>query len=376
MSAYRFLEPLDVLFLRGNKLFGDAGSHGEALMPPWPSVAAGALRSRMLQDAGVDFRAFAEGRAELPGIGSGPEPGPFRVSRFLPARRHGDGRVEAIHPLPADLIVSEDEDHRPQLHPLRPQRLDAAIATPWPLERLPLLAADRQSKPASGYWLDEAGWQAYLAGELPDAESLVKQDTLWKHEARLGIALDAGIGSVEKGRLYTAQAVAMNPDTGFLAVVEGAEPPADGLVRLGGDGRGAALSPAAEDALPRPDYAALAKAGRARLVLTSPGIFPDGWRLPGMSEDGRWRCGEVAARVVCAAVPRHGVISGWDLVKRHPKPAERTAPTGAVYWLEGLQATPQALETLAREGLWLESGPDPARRAEGFNGCEFTAWND
>lgn len=30
------IEPLDVLILRGNKLFADAGSHGEALMPPWP----------------------------------------------------------------------------------------------------------------------------------------------------------------------------------------------------------------------------------------------------------------------------------------------------------------------------------------------------
>ena len=50
-STALFIEPLDVLILRGNKLFADAGSHGEALMPPWPSVAAGALRSRMLIDA-------------------------------------------------------------------------------------------------------------------------------------------------------------------------------------------------------------------------------------------------------------------------------------------------------------------------------------
>ena len=52
-STALFIEPLDVLILRGNKLFADAGSHGEALMPPWPSVAAGALRSRMLIDAGI-----------------------------------------------------------------------------------------------------------------------------------------------------------------------------------------------------------------------------------------------------------------------------------------------------------------------------------
>ena len=56
-----FLEPLDVLYLRGNKLFADAGAHGEALMPPWPSLAAGAIRSRLMAegaslDALADFR--------------------------------------------------------------------------------------------------------------------------------------------------------------------------------------------------------------------------------------------------------------------------------------------------------------------------------
>ncbi len=58
MSTAAFFEPLDVLFLRGNKLFGDPGSFGESLVPPWPSVAAGALRTRMLVDASVDLAAF------------------------------------------------------------------------------------------------------------------------------------------------------------------------------------------------------------------------------------------------------------------------------------------------------------------------------
>ena len=37
--SHRFIEPLDVLFLRGNKLFGDPGSHGESLVPPWPAIS-------------------------------------------------------------------------------------------------------------------------------------------------------------------------------------------------------------------------------------------------------------------------------------------------------------------------------------------------
>ncbi|HRD65587.1 MAG TPA: type III-B CRISPR module-associated Cmr3 family protein, partial [Candidatus Competibacter sp.] len=90
MTDYRFIEPLDVLYLRGNKLFGDAGSYGEALMPPWPSLAAGALRSRMLADHGVDLAAFTRVCERLPELsdalhtclGTPQKPGNFRVSLF------------------------------------------------------------------------------------------------------------------------------------------------------------------------------------------------------------------------------------------------------------------------------------------------------
>ena len=53
-----FIEPLDVLVFRGNKLFGAPGSFGENQMPPWPSVVAGALRTHMLDLAGVSLSDF------------------------------------------------------------------------------------------------------------------------------------------------------------------------------------------------------------------------------------------------------------------------------------------------------------------------------
>ena len=56
-----FIKPLDVLFLRGNKLFGDPGSYGESLVPPWPSVLAGALRSGLIAERGYDAVEFAKG---------------------------------------------------------------------------------------------------------------------------------------------------------------------------------------------------------------------------------------------------------------------------------------------------------------------------
>ena len=94
------IEPLDVLILRGNKLFADAGSHGEALMPPWPSVAAGALRSRMLADARIDPAAFANGKAVWDRLGR-----PAELDRLSErAIRKGSVLVEA--PLPPLALTS------------------------------------------------------------------------------------------------------------------------------------------------------------------------------------------------------------------------------------------------------------------------------
>jgi hypothetical protein len=82
-TQHRFIEPLDVLFLRGNKLFGDPGSHGESLVPPWPSAAAGALRSQLLGHDGIDLTAFAQSRINHPSLGTPQVPGSFALTAFI-----------------------------------------------------------------------------------------------------------------------------------------------------------------------------------------------------------------------------------------------------------------------------------------------------
>ena len=103
--------PVDVLYLRGNLLFGAASGHSEALMPPWPSVMAGAIRSRMLVDSQVDLAAFAGNAGPPPGrigeaLGTPAKPGTFSVAGVALA-----DELNAYVPLPADLVV-----HRPLRH--------------------------------------------------------------------------------------------------------------------------------------------------------------------------------------------------------------------------------------------------------------------
>lgn len=368
---YRFIEPLDVLFLRGNQLFGDPGSYGESLIPPWPSVAAGAIRSRMLADDNIDLTAFAKGDIQHPTLGKPNAPGPFTLAGFHLAQRT-KGAVEILLTPPADLVISKDPNDNIRIQRLNPQPV--ALPSSYPLPLLPVLAqGNERSKPASGYWLTQAGWAAYLNGKLPTAQQLVPASELWKIDSRVGIGMNADTRSVDTGKLFSSQAVALKQGVGFLAAVQGAQPPEDGLLRLGGDGRAASVS-AVQPTLPEPDYAAISKARRCRLILISPGLFPAGWTLPGTDADHRINLGGITAKLVSAAVARAEVISGWDLASRKPKDAQRVAPTGSVYWLDELDATPEALRKLAENGLWSDVCEDTTRRAEGFNRFTFATW--
>lgn len=406
MNTSVFIEPLDVLLLRGNKLFGDPGSHGEALIPPWPSVAAGALRSRMLADDGIDLAAFARGEVPHASLGTPTAPGAFTIAGFHLARRHADGRVEPLLAPPADLVVFAAEGDQPfRVQRMAPTAPAAGLASSADLPLLPVLAQADRRKPAGGYWLTEAGVRKYLAGRTPNAaDDWVKAGALWQFDHRVGVGLDAAQRRAKDGQLFSMQAVAMlkrghrldrrdekeqsvRYDVGFLATVSGAEPPTSGLVRLGGDGRAAALHPARAYRVPEPDYAAIAAARRCRLLLTSPGLFANGWLPSGANPDTRRADGAirfelhgVSGWLVCAAVPRAEVISGWDLAAWSlgkgggPKPALRAAPAGSVWWLDELDAPPDALRKLAETGLWREPCDDAARRAEGFNRIASAAY--
>lgn len=375
MNLDLFIEPLDVLALRGNRLFGDAGSHGQSLMPPWPSVAAGALRSQILAHEGIDPRAFAAGAADHPGLGTPAQPGPFTLTAFNLARRTG-GKVEPLYPPPADLIIQR-VSNRLAVERLHPRLPAAGIQTSSPLASIAVLSTGRRGKPVGGHWLTAAAWSAYLAGHPVAPEQLVAAIDLWRLDHRVGVGLDPVLQRADDGKLFSVSVVVMGRDAGFLARVTGVQAVPGGTLRFGGDGRGAAVS-SAEVAWPQPDLQAIASTGRARLVLTAPGLFSQGWLPEGAQPQGdasvRFEAPGVRARIVCAAVARAEVVSGFDIALHQPKTALRAAPSGSVYWLDELDASAEALGKLAERGLWPGDRHDDPRRAEGFNRFTFATF--
>jgi CRISPR-associated protein Cmr3 len=374
-----FIEPLDVLALRGNKLFGEPGSYGESLIPPWPSAAAGAIRSAILaQDAFAQNRDpahFARGQWVHPALGTPNEPGPFTVAAFHLARRCGD-RVEPLFAPPADLVVEPTANGR-AVRRMRPTVPATGLTASNGFSSLPVLAQNDRIKPVLGLWLTVPGWRAYLSGKPIATDHLVAGDQLWAYDLRIGIGLSPATRHVEEGKLFSAKMVAFKEDVGFLARVAGTELRGDGTLRFGGDGRGARIL-VVDTEWPLPDYDSIAREKRARLVLTTPGIFEGGWLPTGISRSAEgtyhFDLHGVRARLVCAAVPRAEVVSGFDLASWRPKPAMRAAPTGSVYWLDGIEGAPEALSKLAEIGLWPGELYNDPRRAEGFNRVSLAAY--
>ena len=404
-----FLRPVDVLYVRGNKLFGAAGDHGEALMPPWPSMAAGALRSHLLAAGGVPLDDYALGVTDmlngaLSTLGTPENPGAFRIAWFSAAQVEND-KPQPVLPIPADHFVpapAEKQARPKRIIPLKPTPLNNGVACSSATPDVAVLQTPEQAKPASGWLLNAEGIAAWVRGEELDAEKhIVQAKDIWRTETRLGIARDLATGTAAEGQIYTSDVVSFcgdgdATDGGFLAVVKGLAPEAQkyfaaALLRLGGDGRAATVD-AVSWTPPEPDWERIEKMRACRIMLTTPGIFPEGWQLPGMDEDGVWRGPNgLTGRLRCAAVPRHQVVSGWDLSaladprkgedKRkiigtgHPKPAQRAAPTGSVYWLHELEGDiTGGLSALLEEGLWACMNEEldtwsAQRRAEGFNNC-------
>lgn len=378
---YRFIEPTDVLYLRGNRLFGESGSHGAALMPPWPSLVAGALRSAMLVTHGVSLPTRPDDTTGVLAdcLGTPAEPGSFRITGFTLARRRADGDVEPLLPLPQDL-VGRLEAGKLILETLRPARLHAGLACSAPMTEVPLLAVANPAKPESGLWLTSRGLGSYLVGEpVHPGQGICRRDDLWSTDSRLGIALDGTKRTAAEGRIYTTETVALGEGVGFLVGVDGAAGylPGEGLIRLGGDGRGAGVC-TVSPRFPVPAWEHIARERRFRLVLTTPGLFPEGWLPPGVrSDDHHWEGPDFSARLVSAVVGRCETISGWDLVRRQPKPAQRVAPVGSVYWFEDFRGEVEALQRLMAQGLWDLGSPVEAarfRRAEGFNNFLIAGW--
>ena len=398
-TTYYYVRPTDSLFVRGNLAFGDSGEHGASMMPPPPSLFAGAFRSAMLGHDAEQLTAFlTQGRCSNAALaaclGTPTAPGAFRIRWLSLAGDPGSSAApnaapEAISPLPADLLMLGRE-----FATLQPRPAAQGIASAGDLPLRATLVAAKQEKPSGGVLLRSKGLAQHLDGAPTDKAHGVESKHLYQRDPRLGIGLNADARTAEEGQIYTTEGFAFSPasapgakadqapftSTGFLVGIDGVAHllPDEGVLRLGGDGRSAHYRKVhfTPPTTAKPPGAN----GRFRLLLQTPALFSQGWLPEGVTEqDGSYRLqGDgFSARLACAALGRREVVSGWDLYQWTPKPAQAAAPAGSVYWFDEFAGDAGKLAAWVANGLW---GDDPTplqhmRRAEGYNRALIGAWH-
>jgi len=323
------LDPLDTLFFRDGRPFGEA-DQAETVMPS-PQTFAGAMRTWFLRRDKCDFKKLGgvKGRSFREALAESQKEDVARVAdlsfRGPWFAIENDGTPAPLVPAPATLVTLEDGKRLDMLRPMK----EPALPGWQPREpgMLPLWRKNgHSSKSARGY-LTLKGLESFLKGEIPAVGSLLQSKELFGYDNRTGIAIDPATFSTVEGKIYTVKMLALGKGITLYAEIEGPndllknipEEPVD--LPLGGEGRRVALT-RLKDPVEWPSVKPGKEDNGLLLMLTSPGIFQDRWTPKGL-------------KPVAAAVPGAIPVSGWDMAANGPKPNRFAAPAGSVYFIEG-----------------------------------------
>ena len=116
-----------------------------------------------------------------------------------------DRRIDLLMPPPADLVINEEDKQKgkqvSQVLALTPTALPSTLASSCPLPQAPVLAQNTRGKPASGWWLTQAGWRKYLREQTPGPADYVRTSSFWQFDERVGVGLSPETRSAADGQL-------------------------------------------------------------------------------------------------------------------------------------------------------------------------------
>jgi CRISPR-associated protein Cmr3 len=378
--SWLFLDLKSPVLFRDGRSY-DSTTIGRSTAHPMPQAVLGALRAHVGRALGFDWN-FGRAPSRITDLlGTPDRPGSLRIAGPYYARTIEDGL--ALQPLfarPADLVAFPHLDRRRMglrmEHPLRPGSVPAtSVSAPAGMTKplLPVLHVPAESKkkpldkddlPAyltpneTLYWLRQASATPKPRGEnVPEVPGPCRD---LRVNVDIGKALTA-----EDQMLYTTERLAMPVEPGkhgsfvertygYALRVEAdsdVEPLVEGIWRIGGKG-GAVVARVVPldselDAWRGQVLADLADRPRFRWVLTTPGLFANGFRPDFVQPDGTAVFPGTTARVrlVAAVVDRPIPYSGWDLqhpgresgrgrATGAPRPTRLFVPPGSVYFFE------------------------------------------
>ncbi len=328
--------PLDTWFFREARGFDTSGSNElSSLFPPPARTIAGAMRTLIGEQQGVDWHLFAKSDqyAELKQIiGVGDDLGALKLIGPYPVWNN-----ERLYPAPLHLLA-KDENYR-FLEP------GDAVDCDLGKVQLPRIKDIGQplagAKPLEHCWLNADNLQKVLKQQSPD--KMFKAKDLYTEEPRLGIARNNQQRTGIDGLLYQTRHLRPNVELAIGVGVMGIPDSwqlQQGIVRLGGEGRASTVevNKIAMPSIASPELSN-SSGNHLLLMLLTHADFGRDWFPPGfkpIEHNGicKWQgtINSVELTIECAVIGKAVREGGWDLVKQQPRPVKSLIPAGSVYF--------------------------------------------
>lgn len=351
-QLWRF-KALDTWFFRESRpMESVGGSELLSAFPPSPRTLAGAIRSVVGEHHRVDWRQWKDKAQQSPlkqRIGDADGLGKLTVSGPWLACENAAGEVERLFPVPRNLVALREGNaikRTLRMQVGKPRYCDLGKAVRMAVA--PLLEA--KTAALEDEWINATTLYQVLMGGICQPDALVTTRNLFAREARLGIARNNMSRSVETGLLYQTRHVRPMQNvilemgvTGLLAD----DHPMQGVVRFGGEGRGAAYSvqPLTDTCFPAKVQVNSHTHGILLMLLTPAGMANassetayaplPGFQCTEQSGATVWR-GQlqgIPLTLHCAIQGKPVREGGWDLANNQPRAVQSLIPAGSVYYL-------------------------------------------
>lgn len=380
--------PRDALIARDGRPFGStAGVRAKSLDFPFPSTTTGGVRTRSgLEKINGDLSAFKKELSD--------EVLHIEVRGALLAEIEGDEVNLLVH-APGDCLIITPENeggkNRFPLVPLEDENSDFCSNLNESEKELHLLGTigrvkgKPQSEPRFWYWTEFEKWLTKTEEDKPiDVETLGHNGLTGEQRTHVKILDDANgyqnKANVEgglfqtRGLEFTKQGKNLSAAKKLALVVEverhdfGGEIQ-KGIAPLGGERRVVAWRRRDKNIFPdcpKKIRDEILESKSCRLILLTPAIFENGFKPTWLQT-----ANGLTVSVEAIAVNRTQVISGWDFVKKSPKPTRRMCPAGTVLFLKLSGDIENWIDK-----IWFRCVSDSEQdRKDGFGLAALGVWN-
>lgn len=354
--------PFDTWFFRESRPHGSIGSNElGSVFPPPVRTLAGALRTLIgdtwHQRHGSNWRSFNEQSPLAQIIGFGDDLKSLRLQG--PFITLSD---ERLYPAPANLMCKQQGDtkHYFLLELGETVRCDLGnVHLPQFPAKVAGLDELAGSAPVENAWLTRAGMQAVLEGKAPKHDQVIESHRLFKPEPRLGIGRDNSSRAVKDGLLYQTRHLRLQPGVSIQLCLHGLEDetllPERSVIRLGGEGRQAALQVSRQNQMELPQANITPKSRAVLYALTPmpcadglPAGIPQGFEAVKHNEADVWEgcLNGQSLRILAVACPRVLREGGWDLASHKARPVQSLLAPGSVLYVESTDDSPLDIAAL------------------------------